>query len=78
MFSAPRQWRDSTNARLGLGVINNIAATAFFKILDENEEDIQLASGVILSHKGTVLHGNQSNQMDKRPKIKIYYTEPED
>ena len=70
--------RDSTNARLGLGVINNIAATAFFKILDENEEDIQLASGVILSHKGTVLHGNQSNQMDKRPKIKIYYTEPED
>ena len=70
--------RDSTNARLGLGVINNIAATAFFKTLDQNEEDIQLASGVILSHKGTVLHGNQSNQMDKRPKIKIYYTEPED
>ena len=70
--------RDSTNAQLGLGVINNIAATAFFKTLDQNEEDIQLASGVILSHKGTVLHGNQSNQMDKRPKIKIYYTEPED
>ena len=70
--------RDSTNAQLGLGVINNIAATAFFKILDQNEEDIQLASGTILSHKGTVLHGNQSAEEDKRPKIKIYYTEPED
>ncbi|SVB29624.1 uncharacterized protein METZ01_LOCUS182478, partial [marine metagenome] len=23
-------------------------------------------------------HGNQSQQEDKRPKIKIYYTEPED
>ena len=70
--------RDSTNARLGLGVINDIAATSFFSILNEGEEDIELASGTILSHKGTILHGNQSQQEDKRPKIKIYYTEPED
>ena len=66
---------DSTNARLGLGTINDTAATSFFSIL--NNDDLQLASGTILSHKGTVLHGNQS-QEDKRPKIKIYYTEPED
>ena len=70
--------RDSTNARLGLGVINDIAATSFFSILNEGEEDVELASGTILSHKGTILHGNQSQQEDKRPKIKIYYTEPED
>ena len=70
--------RDSTNARLGLGVINDIAATSFFSILNEGEEDIELALGTILSHKGTILHGNQSQQEDKRPKIKIYYTEPED
>ncbi len=68
--------RDSTNARLGLGVINDVAATSFFNTLAQNEEDLQLPSGVILSHKGTVLHGNQSEQVDKRPKIKIYYTEP--
>ncbi|MBC8455605.1 MAG: DUF4270 domain-containing protein [Flavobacteriales bacterium] len=70
--------QDSTNARLGLGVINDIAATSFFSILNDDDEDLQLASGTILSHKGTVLHGNQSQQEDKRPKIKIYYTEPED
>ena len=71
--------RDSTNARLGLGIINDVAATSFFSILnDESEEDLELASGTILSHKGTVLHGNQSQEEDKRPKIKIYYTEPED
>ena len=70
--------QDSTNARLGLGIINDIAATSFFSILNDDDEDLQLASGTILSHKGTVLHGNQSQQEDKRPKIKIYYTEPED
>ncbi len=69
---------DSTNARLGLGTINDIAATSFFSILNGDDDDLQLASGTILSHKGTVLHGNQSQQEDKRPKIKIYYTEPED
>ena len=68
---------DSTNARLGLGTINDIAATSFFSILND-DDDLQLASGTILSHKGTILHGNQSQQEDKRPKIKIYYTEPED
>lgn len=68
---------DSTNARLGLGTINDTAATSFFSILND-DDDLQLASGTILSHKGTVLHGNQSQQEDKRPKIKIYYTEPED
>lgn len=70
--------QDSTNARLGLGIINDIAATSFFSILNDDDDDLQLASGTILSHKGTVLHGNQSQQEDKRPKIKIYYTEPED
>tara|TARA_B100001996_G_scaffold319747_1_gene263674 strand:+ start:464 stop:2122 length:1659 start_codon:yes stop_codon:yes gene_type:complete len=70
--------RDSANAKLGLAVINDIAATSFFNILNnQNEEDLQLASGTILSHKGTILHGNQSQEQDKRPKIKIYYTEPE-
>ena len=68
---------DSTNARLGLGTINDTSATSFFSILND-DDDLQLASGTILSHKGTVLHGNQSQQEDKRPKIKIYYTEPED
>jgi len=71
--------RDSTNAKLGLGIINDVAATSFFSVLnDETEEGLELASGTILSHKGTVLHGNQSQEVDKRPKIKIYYTEPED
>ena len=71
--------RDSTNAKLALGVISDVASVQNFKILDGSEsENKRLASGIILSPKGTILHGNLSAYIEKRPKIKIYYTEPED
>ena len=71
--------RDSTNAKLALGVISDVASVQNFKILDGSEsENKRLASGIILSPKGTILHGNLSVDTEKRPKIKIYYTEPED
>ena len=71
--------RDSTNAKLALGVISDVASVQNFKILDGSESDNKrLASGIILSPKGTILHGNLSTDIEKRPKIKIYYTEPED
>ena len=71
--------RDSTNAKLALGVISDVASVQNFKILDDSEsENKRLASGIILSPKGTILHGNLSTDIEKRPKIKIYYTEPED
>ncbi len=72
--------RDSTNAKLALGVISDVASVQNFKILGNNSEseNKSLASGVILSPKGTILHGNLSSDVEKRPRIKIYYTEPED
>jgi len=72
--------RDSTNAKLALGVISDVASVQNFKILGDNSEseNKSLASGVILSPKGTILHGNLSSDIEKRPRIKIYYTEPED
>ena len=72
--------RDSTNAKLALAVISDVGSVQNFKILSDNSEseNKSLASGVILSPKGTILHGNLSLDLEKRPKIKIYYTEPED
>ena len=71
--------RDSTNAKLGLAVISDIASVQNYGILDEDASDNKsLASGIILSPKGTILHGNLSVDPEKRPMIKIYYTEPED
>ena len=69
--------RDSTNAKLGLGVISDVGSVQNYKILGDAETR-KIASGVILSPKGTILHGNLSLDIEKRPKIKIYYTEPED
>ena len=71
--------RDSTNAKLALGVISDVASVQNFKILGDNaeSENKSLASGVILTPKGSILHGNLSLDIEKRPRIKIYYTEPE-
>ena len=71
--------RDSTNAKLALAIISDIASVQNFDVLDENNSDNKsLAAGVILSPKGTILHGNLSSDTEKRPKVKIYFTEPED
>jgi len=68
--------RDSSNSKLGLGVISDIASIQNFKILAESNNR-SLASGVILSPKGTILHGNLSPVIEMRPKIKIFFTEPD-
>ena len=68
--------RDSTNAKLALVVTSNVGSIDNFSILNSGEEDRDFPSGAILTPKGTVLHGSQSEDIDKRPRIKIYYTEP--
>ena len=68
--------RDSTNAKLALVVTSNVGSIDNFSILNSGEEERDFPSGAILTPKGTVLHGSQSEDLDKRPRIKIYYTEP--
>ena len=71
--------RDSSNSKLGLGVMSNISSVQNFTILgdEDSNSNNSLAAGIILSPKGTILHGNLSPEIEKRPRIKIYYTEPE-
>ena len=69
--------RDSSNAKLGLAVISDIAAIQNQLIQNESGPAKSIVTGSLLSPKGTILHGNLSNSVDKRPKIKIYYTEPD-
>ena len=68
--------RDSTNAKLALVVTSNVGSIDNFSILNSGEEERDFPSGAILTPKGTVLHGSQSEDLDKRPRIKIYYTNP--
>jgi hypothetical protein len=71
--------RDSTNTKLGLVVTTNVNAIANFE--SKNEEDLdgvlQIPVGAILSPRGTVLHGNKTTNEEKRVKLTVYYTEPD-
>jgi len=65
---------DADNVRLGLAITQNINVTNNSAV--RNTEDINTfpAAGII-TPKGTVLHGNLSDDEEKRLKLRIYYTE---
>ncbi len=66
---------DSTNVRLGLLVSSNVGLTNLNEF--KNIEDIQgVPTGTVLSPKSVVLHGNNSPDASKHPKLNVYYTEP--
>ena len=69
--------RDSTNVKLGLVVTTNIAAIDNLNLQNEDETVSVIPSGAILSPRGTVLHGNNTSDADKRVTLKVYYTEPD-
>ncbi|QRM88521.1 DUF4270 family protein [Lacinutrix sp. WUR7] len=67
--------RDSMNLKLGLMVTTNINEISPYSIF--NSED-KVPSGTVMSPRGTVLHGSKANVPDeKRVKLEIFYTEPE-
>ena len=66
---------DSTNVSLGLLVSSNVGQISLNEF--KNTEDIQgVPTGTVLSPKSVVLHGNNSPDPAKHPKLNIYYTEP--
>ena len=66
---------DSTNVSLGLLVSSNVGQISLNEF--KNTEDIQgVPTGTVLSPKSVVLHGNNSPDPTKHPKLNIYYTEP--
>lgn len=75
--------RDSTNVSLGLMVSQNVSLISFGALENElslnnpNESKLmEIPTSSIISHEGTVLHGNRSSNLDKRLKLQIFYTEP--
>ena len=69
--------RDSSNVKLGLVVTTNVNAIANYPLKNENDEDVkQIPAGAILSPRSTVLYGNNTTN-EKKVKLTIYYTEPD-
>ncbi|PTM10673.1 MAG: hypothetical protein DA407_03165 [Bacteroidetes bacterium] len=70
--------RDSSNVKLGLVVTTNVNTITNYASKNEDDEDgvKQVPAGVILSPRGTVLYGNNTTN-EKKVKLTIYYTEPD-
>lgn len=69
--------RDSTNVALGIVTSQNVLLRDFQDLENIQAPGIEtLPVGTVISHEGTVLHGNASNNQDRRLKLQIYYTEP--
>ncbi|KAA3622188.1 MAG: DUF4270 domain-containing protein [Flavobacterium sp.] len=70
--------KDSTNVPLGVIVTQNVLETGFQDLENIQAPGIeQVPAASVVAHEGTVLHGNRSNDLSKRLKLQIYYTEPE-
>ncbi|WP_347923546.1 DUF4270 domain-containing protein [Pontimicrobium sp. SW4] len=68
---------DSTNVKLGLTVISGVGSINMQELLDNSDGVKAIPNGTLLSHKGTVLFGNNTTNEAKKAKLTIYYTEPE-
>ncbi len=71
--------RDSTNIELGLSVSLNVnleGGNRQREIQNTNNSDLTIPVSSIITPRGTVLHGNSTEDESKRVYLEIYYTEP--
>lgn len=71
--------RDSTNTKIGLVLSTNVNSIQNASVLwdsEANDNIENVPAGTILSPKGTVLYGNNTTNTEKKVKLEIFYTEP--
>jgi len=71
--------RDSTNIPLGVMVSQNVTQIGFQELTSNAAgEFLDAVPGTsVIAPEGTVLHGNLSPDLNKRLKLRIFYTNPE-
>ena len=62
------------NATLGLVHTNNVNVNTITDLLDDTNTATGIPVAAVTTPKGTVLHGSNSSNPDKRLKLNIYYT----
>lgn len=71
--------RDSTNVELGLAVSLNVNLEESFaqrEVQTGDNSDYRIPISSIITPRGTILHGNNTNDDSKKVYLEIYYTEP--
>ena len=66
---------DATNLKLGVVVSSNVGAAINQKLLNYDPLVKGIPTGTILSPKGVILHGSNSNDPLKKVKLNIYYSQ---
>ena len=70
--------RDSTNVPLGLMVTDNVVQPNFQDLQNTQAPGLKRVPGTsVLTPKGTILHGSNSQSEDRRLKLQLFYTKPE-
>jgi hypothetical protein len=72
--------RDSTNVELGLSVSINVNLEELLiqrEVLSNANSGITSPTSSVITPRGTVLHGNTTEDGSKKVYLEIYYTEPE-
>ena len=70
--------RDSTNVELGLSTTLNVNLEENFaqRQVISTEEDLTSPLSSVITPRGTILHGNNTEDETKKVYLEIYYTEP--
>ncbi len=68
--------RDSTNVDLGLSVSSNVNLEELIPQREVLNTDITVPISSVITPRGTVLHGNNTEDQTKKVYLEIYYTEP--
>ncbi len=68
---------DSTNVPLGLMVTDNVVQPNFQDLENTQSPGLKRVPGTsVLTPKGTILHGSNSQNEDRRLKLQLFYTKP--
>ncbi|WJJ97236.1 DUF4270 domain-containing protein [Algibacter luteus] len=65
---------DSTNYKLGLVLSNNVNVTATSEILNSTDDVTAIPSMSTITPRGTILHGSNAIDVDKRLELKVFFT----
>ena len=69
-------FNNSTNTKIGLVLSNNVNLTNNSLILNSGDGVTAIPAASVLSPRGTILHGSNSDNIDRRMALKLYYTKP--
>lgn len=68
--------KDSINTKIGLVLSTNVNYTNNSQILQSNDDVTAIPAAALLTPRGTILYGTNTSNEDKRMRLELFFTEP--